>query len=449
MVILLPEDWGYTSVGNLKELVQGVAGAGPADETDWVEWKSTLNLSDKGDCFAIARTILGMANRDPNSLRRSGHGYILVGVEPGNVTGIEEEDPSALEPRISTYTGGSNGPIWKAEYVSFEGVDVLVVVVEPPKMGDPIRLLHRESPPLGRGRTVQAGTVFHRSQGATRQADPAAMAMLQNRLTGGNRIPDQVQVTFEGGVPWLDLEATITAVEAWVQARKKTQLAARSEFVRVRRSSERTDVPLYGQAVSEAMDDLASSLTAANRDSRSLPEYQAEVDAWAGELSDWAFDAICLHCAGLHGQTIRLENQGEKYLPEIEFELQLGDTLGSGWVSTPHVDKPPPPPKPFGSIRLPLEATVWTPPLDLTTAVGPWVEIDPLKITDAGIDLPATRSSEIGPVHLLLLEEPSEQAASWSATCRGMDGILRGSVPIEYLKVSIDVAGVLDSLVSL
>lgn len=47
----------------LAQLVAAIVKASPTGETDWLEWKRTLDLSSKIAQGVIARTILGMANR--------------------------------------------------------------------------------------------------------------------------------------------------------------------------------------------------------------------------------------------------------------------------------------------------------------------------------------------------------------------------------------------------
>ena len=68
----------------LLKLIDAVVGAEVEDEDEWIEWKRTLDLTDKAGWFHIARAVLGMANRLPADAahRCGGHGYILVGVGP-------------------------------------------------------------------------------------------------------------------------------------------------------------------------------------------------------------------------------------------------------------------------------------------------------------------------------------------------------------------------------
>src|SRR5580704_1098833 len=95
---------------DLTALVRAVIAAGPDDESDWVEWKSTLDLSNKRGCFVVARAVLGLANREPDraAVTCEGLGYVLVGAEPGNAVGITTIDPATFTSIIEPYFGGAD-----------------------------------------------------------------------------------------------------------------------------------------------------------------------------------------------------------------------------------------------------------------------------------------------------------------------------------------------------
>jgi hypothetical protein len=160
----------------LKRLVDGVRQAGEYDETRWIEWKSWLDLTDAAGIRHIAKQVLGFSNRDPQiaATWATGYAYIVVGASPGELKGIRPVDPERLTSQILPYVGGEIG--WTPEYVTVEGQDVLVVVVDPPKPGDKIHALRKD---LDRYR---AGTVFIRRPGQVAQAGADELDMLQRRL---------------------------------------------------------------------------------------------------------------------------------------------------------------------------------------------------------------------------------------------------------------------------
>jgi hypothetical protein len=166
-------------MNDLRRLVEAVVGADENDELDWLEWKSTLDLSTKHGCFQVAKAVLGMANRaiEQAKLACEGLGYVVVGAEPGRLHGLVSVDPAMLDQIIEPYIGGANGPRWTSTYVPVDdGKVVLVVTVEAPKAGDRIFSLRREFD------KAKTGTIFVRKPGRTVPADPIDLEALQDRL---------------------------------------------------------------------------------------------------------------------------------------------------------------------------------------------------------------------------------------------------------------------------
>ena len=86
----------------LARLVSAIVAASPNDETDWLEWKSGMDLRQRETQVAIARHILGMANRRVADAQRQagGCGYIVIGAEPGSISGVTEIDPADLDQAV-------------------------------------------------------------------------------------------------------------------------------------------------------------------------------------------------------------------------------------------------------------------------------------------------------------------------------------------------------------
>ena len=64
-------------------VVDAVLAASPADELDWIEWKSSLELGAKTVRGILAWHILGMVNRLPEhaAAHAGGRGFVVVGAE--------------------------------------------------------------------------------------------------------------------------------------------------------------------------------------------------------------------------------------------------------------------------------------------------------------------------------------------------------------------------------
>ena len=114
-----------------------------------------------------------------------GVGYVIVGAEPGALKGQKVPDSAELVNALRRYTG-HGFPLWDPRTVSVDGVDVLVITVEPPRDGDRIAILQKDyQAPQPKERQVPEGTVFVRRPGATERASRVELEMLQDRLISG------------------------------------------------------------------------------------------------------------------------------------------------------------------------------------------------------------------------------------------------------------------------
>ncbi len=132
-------------------------------ETSWVEWKRELDIAgNTRDRFAVAKAIIGFGNRHPDRARQmvGGCGYLLVGVEPQSLVGVQPHDSAAMENWVSPYVG-ARGPQWNPEYVEHSGKQVLVITVEAPCWGDRIHRLEKGHD------NFEAGAIFIRRHGLT------------------------------------------------------------------------------------------------------------------------------------------------------------------------------------------------------------------------------------------------------------------------------------------
>ncbi|MEV7897829.1 AlbA family DNA-binding domain-containing protein [Streptomyces cyaneofuscatus] len=191
----------------LRALVAAVKHAGSHDESDWIEWKSHYSLPEKQTKATLARHIIAMANRSvaKSSQAAKGCGYILVGVEPGEITGVTTIDLADLESGIRSYLG-PHGPEWVPSYVTIEGKEVLVISVDPPKIGDPIHTLYKDFD------KYYAGMIFVRRTAQTALAGPGEVLSLTQRAQASeDRQSLAVEVTGKQiEVPlWTWLEETL------------------------------------------------------------------------------------------------------------------------------------------------------------------------------------------------------------------------------------------------
>ncbi|MDX3490614.1 ATP-binding protein [Streptomyces sp. ID05-18] len=190
MALNISVDRPLRSPRQLLELAEAIRDAGEHDENDWIEWKSSYDLTKKEVKVAIARHVIGMANRMPerSSAICHGYGYIAIGVEPGNVEGVTSIDLADLDSGLQAYLG-HQGPEWSATYVTLDGKTVLMMTVEPPKIGDQIHTLHKEF-----GNYVP-GMIFVRRAGRTLQANPGEVLSLTRRAMSPESKAQSMKIT--------------------------------------------------------------------------------------------------------------------------------------------------------------------------------------------------------------------------------------------------------------
>lgn len=164
----------------IEALVYAVAAGDVADENEALEWKRKLDLSKRPQRAQTARQLIGFANRDPADALRwfGGHACLLLGVEPGEVTGMHRVDSAVLDDRLRPYTGDRLR--WSGHYVAAGDRHVLALVVDAPRRRDPVYQLQKGSADES-GRELPAGTVFVRKGGRTVRADEADIERLLDR----------------------------------------------------------------------------------------------------------------------------------------------------------------------------------------------------------------------------------------------------------------------------
>lgn len=462
---------------DLGRLVQAVVGAGDNDEADWIEWKSTLDLTTKGGCFHIARTVLGMANRLPESasLTCEGLGYIVIGAEPKTVTGITGTDPAHLDQTLEPWLGGAEGPRYTPTYLTFDGKTVLVVTVEAPKNGDPPYALRKEF------NNARDGDLFVRKQGRTVRATSADQKALYDRLTAAPKIDAKLEVSLVGDVPlsWFDRSKVDDVIDTYVYSRRKNMEANASAEERRRNppplpkagTTKTLSVTGVGNAMAELarqqahMQDIARtarlgalSVFGGEKDDRTFDEYMEQVENWAKRTTEAAPGALGVRYVDAgHGLVRpRVYNPTGHFLPAVKVEIHFEyDTLGH---AEPEYDEGhlPGSPRPFGEPKpSPILSPMLRPDLHYTMPSMPkvpiaprsWIEDGSVKIVfDVG-DL-RQESSDIGDDHYLLLaERPADGVlhGTWKATIPDVHGVINGMIDVPVKEEPVDMLDLLEN----
>ncbi len=428
----------------LVALVEAVVAADPADESDWLEWKSTLNLGRAEGRFAVARAVLGLSNRRPDHALRvcEGHGYVIVGAEPGQVGGVEDVDPAVLDDGLSPYLGGSQGPRWAATYVAVASRKVLVVTVDPPRDGDPIFCLRRAY------MNARDGTVYIRRPGKTVPASTADMSYLSERLLQRSAVaPLALQLEAVGTVPlrWFDAGDLDAAVNEWLAREAEAQLADAAETDRQRRAPKHIDIdelrnssdlPGAAQQMADLQGSIAESVafSLGGRDTRTLEEFEEQVASWAEEVRAIAFQVAAARF--LAGNLIKfvIVNPVERHLADVHVIVHIPGEVRGFDEPLDEVDLPAPPRR-FGE---PKSLEVFAPRLgDLSPSFGTptippqqWIEDGSINFRWNVGDLRPLESDESEEVFLFVpaLPDDGQIIATWQATSPTVDGLVRGSL---------------------
>ncbi|NJC73019.1 hypothetical protein HC031_25360 [Planosporangium thailandense] len=433
----------------LSALVCAVRDADPHDEHRWIEWKSSLDLTTPAGQGHIVKHVLGLANRDPTGASRwaGGYGYLLVGVEPGAVNGVTSVDPEVLVGQVRAFVGSTVQ--WTPELVSVDGAQVLVVIVDPPRPGDPIHCLRKQLdkfPP---------GTIFVRHTGRTDPHTPGDLEMLQARLL--ERTPS-LQLTVAPVSQTIETTPDIIgAADKWVKQRRPELLAARHQPT--------SHPPTLGDIRFPVRSALNAFPPKVRPDTRTEEQYADQVEKFLtkakGTLVDRGIWDLYRHSAAL--LQMRVSNPTDLGYTAVRLVVHIpGRVKGysDAMVEVAQDDRPnfPRPPKPLGTptvtdnellARLASGYGSLVPPVsfpDLGRSLGPGPGY---TVRDSGsVDI-EYREFELRPgeimtldsVPLLVREDPGVTlTATWHATAAGVRGRLTGEFDLVIAESTFDLA---------
>ena len=414
-----------------KEIHDGIIGS----ETDWLEWKSALDLAKAKARFEVSRQILGMANRAPGLARRNrgGYGYILVGVGQGAMRGTDRFDPAQLHDWINPYIGAT-GPAWQHRYIDVDNITVLAIEVDPPRPGDSMHTLKKSYESFDRG------VIFVRKSGKTHPAEPEDIENLQQRLQGAQL---DLDLTLIGDRPisWFDKQALIATITQIADSEKEGQL----------RRARQTHAP---DAFADAYFQISRTMARAlgGPDDRTIEQYAEEVAQWHTQWTERAPEHwMSVYGAAGHGTcSLSLTNLTDHNFTGVEVCLEIPGAR----VITDHDEVEtdlPKMPRPFGQGRglagvaglgsLSMSPR-WVAGLDFAQTV--WVDNDDegASVTwDAG-DVRPEQTLHTDPVYVLVGEARSTRQLSvgWKATSTSVSGVARGAIelPLSDRPVPLD-----------
>ncbi len=415
-----------------KALVEAVFSAPPGEpEKDFIKWKSGYDLRSPEDQCKLARHILGFANRNPDQAANvfGGSAYLICGVEPGDSNGVEKLDAADLVQGIGRYTGTAAGPRWDFDYVDQGGRDVLVITIERPLWGDPIRTLQK-----GFGAYV-AGMVFIRRHGKTEQADPSEIRMLELRSA---RHKQQLELA----VTWSSSPQPVLAVGWSQQELTNWGEQERDKLLEpLARHQVAGTTGLFGMLYGET---------------RTPEEYRAQVDEYVKVASDALPLRLLLKAAErAHRYRLEIQNLTERNFEATRLELVLrGGAFAYFDLSDARfelkIDRLPTRPNLYG-IRRDFLGSAWKMPYIPSSFVAAppvgWIENKQggVHIRFADQDVRPRGSATTVDWLLIAAGQAAGKAISieWSATAKNTEGRVEGEL---QLPVDAEMHGIGDLL---
>jgi hypothetical protein len=289
-------------------LVEYIAASPTLQENEHLEWKSGYDLGKRPDAGKVAKQLVGFANRDPARAQRQtgGYAYVLLGIEPGAVTGVPVWDSANIESWLSRFVPSEL--MYDVHYASAEGKEILLLEVDPPRQGDPIFCLQAST---GEGNAnLSEGTIYVRRGGKTEPANAAEIAMLTERAR-----------TATGGAQ-LDLEVAVEAQDLSTLETEPLKESVRERWIdqeRLRLLEGLPTNPLMSRTLGE---------------SRTPAQYENQVETYLGEIrKGWPMFALSQHVK--HSKpslALAVTNQTDENFENVVVEIEV--PLPSSCVGT-------------------------------------------------------------------------------------------------------------------
>lgn len=299
----------------LAEIVAG----GDTAEKHYLEIKRQLDFSSKEETTKVAKFILGAANRLPAIAARDFGGYavMVIGAEkdglPGVAAGTEVLD---IEQKINKFLV-PGGPQWELERAPADapGREVIFILVDPPKDGDPIHLCRADF--QGNKVNLSNGDIYVRAQGQTRKATAPEIDALMTRA-GKKLLPTpEITVTLSGEAHHLDStpERLNQFIESEVEKARTKHLSPP-----VITPSQRN--PLFANLSGQLLMGKDSSSLSPEAFKRQALDWEKLIRA------EWETNLGKIAGAALPGLVIELGNRQSTFLEAVRLDLVLEDAYG-------------------------------------------------------------------------------------------------------------------------
>lgn len=418
MTLILNTSRQFRSIKELAGLVEAISQASLTEsEPDWLEWKRAANLTDRRWHAKFAKCIAGFANRDPIVAKQwaGGCGYLIIGAEPGSVTGVTPIDNAKLQAGISRFV--RQEVRWNPQYIQHKDKQVLVITVESPESGDHIVAMLADYQDNSGNNICRKGEVVIRRHGRTDHAGQDDYNMLAQRFAGGETHVSGISVHVLGTVTALSVECTPEDIAAWCEYHESTLLA----LLKSRKQNE----TLAGFA--------AFSLSL---ESRSPDDYRREVASYLGEMRPLlpsVARAMAIEDRALSMQ-LQVVNETEYNFTGVRVGVAIEGDVKAYQSAEDAQPILPERPREWASKPESFIRTMSTlPGLQPPNLLRP--DIDNSGSTSIGfhdVDLRPNGREEFDPIYLVCSANlaGTTLTAQWTVTSSSASGVARGEFPI-------------------
>jgi hypothetical protein len=427
--------------------LQAVEQADPTDETEWLEFKAGTDPTSKDGRAALAKAIVAFANRDPERAGRwlGGYAVVLVGIEPGSVSGTVPVDPAQIHDGVQSLIA-EPAPAWDLSYVTYGETQILVITVAPPRHGDPVYCIGKSSG------VVQDGNIYVRKPGKSSPASSADVRRLVERVGGLLRPELDIAVTVAGASGYAVAKAVWhgSELDGWVSDRRARLLEPLIE--EEKKKARQLQAPLSLSLSRFALDagiarESIRSFTE-TPEPRTPEQYREEVDTYLSECRamlphlatkvstallpamKWVVVNRTLH--NLEGVEVRVHVEGEVYYrPKDPQKPSIVKRL----PRAPRLWGPVPIPNPYDNLAI-RGATFPSPPRAYIPDLRPRPIIEhggSVTVTFPEVHLRPEAEVVLDREHVLVLGETQDGPlrATWIATATNVSGTASGELQIE------------------
>lgn len=298
-----------------RELIALVSAAGDRAERHYLEMKSEIDPTNKTGGAKIAKFILGVANRDPDRAAKyfDGHGVLLLGVAEGAAPGLTVFEAKDMEAAVTPHLGDI-APRWDFQRISVSADrDVIAIIVDPPRMGDPIWVCCKEGL-----ENLRDGDVYIRVDGATRKATAAEMKMLMARFAAAPVTAASLAITVSGKIARYTFENS--PLDRFLERQAKR---LKNKLPPERGSSApypETPASEHSSSFAYAWSNLPDLY--AGGETRTRNDYLAEIADWEQSIRD-AWPQYVEDLVAIAVPPIRFTLVSDTYLKSVEVDVYL------------------------------------------------------------------------------------------------------------------------------